>query len=47
MSDITGFGWAVIIAAALFLIASIRVIGFFPTLLAITTCSFGSCSENN
>jgi hypothetical protein len=40
MSDITGFGWAVIIAAVLFLVASIRTIGLFPTILAITTLFF-------
>jgi hypothetical protein len=40
MSDITGFGWVVITAAALFLIASIRTIGLFPTILAITTLFF-------
>jgi hypothetical protein len=40
MSDITGLGWTVIIAAALFLVASIRTIGLFPTILAITTLFF-------
>jgi hypothetical protein len=36
MNTITGFGWFVIITATLFLIASIRVVGLFPTILAIT-----------
>jgi hypothetical protein len=40
VSDITGFGWAVIIAAVLFLVASIRTIGLFPTILTITTLFF-------
>jgi hypothetical protein len=36
MSGITGFGWFIIITVALFLFASIRVIGLGTTIMAVT-----------